>query len=105
MGPPVPLQERDDLIELLEITPEEQRHMSTIIGDEEYRRRDREYRREKRRPRASTPRPVRKKRTADRQKKIATARTLKECGLSTKEIAQAMKLSERQVQRLLQAKA
>jgi len=96
----------ETIIELLEITPGEQRHMSTIIDDEESRRRDREYRRERRRTEGVRPRgQYDQDRATDRQKKIATARTLKECGLSTKEIAQAMELSERQVQRLLQAKA
>lgn len=93
----------ETLMQWLEIAPEEERQMVTIIGQEEGRRRDREYRRKKRRADGVQPRAqYEQKRTAALLKNSVAARQLRECGLSAKEIASKMGVSERTVQRWFQ---
>ena len=53
------------------------------------------------RPTSSCPAPGRQKRTLDVQERTTTARQLKDCGLSTAEIAAQMGVSRRTVQRWL----
>lgn len=96
----------ETIIESLEITSEEQRAMSTLIGPEEYLRRkrlrDKEYQRKRRRGKgAGTRDQYKQKMVGERKKNTATARELKHAGLSTAEIADEMEVSERTVQRWL----
>ncbi len=89
------------IIEDLEITAEEERGMVTLISGEERKRRNRETQRKRRagkhRPRAT----YESKRAADLARRKASARHLKECGLSTAQIAVDMNASERSVRRWL----
>lgn len=96
----------ETIIDWLEITTEEEREMVvTISPQEEARRkrlRDREYQ-ERRRRAAGAPIRARydQSRSGALRKKTAAARHLKKCGLSTKEIAERMEVSDRTVQRWL----
>jgi hypothetical protein len=78
----------ETIIEWLEITPEEEREMVVTISAEEASRRkrlrDREYQERRRRAKGVAPRAqYAKNMTSSRRKKIAAARHLKNCGLST----------------------
>lgn len=94
------------IIESLEITSEEQRAMSTLIGPEECSRRkqirDNEQKRRKRRDEGIPSRghydAIRK---AVRDQRASEACELKHAGLSTNEIAETMKVTKRTVQRWL----
>ncbi len=96
----------ETIIEWLEIAPEEKREMIVTISPEEEsrrkRRRDREYQENRRRAAGARPRGrYERDRSSALLKKIATARHLKNCGLSTGEIAERMGVTERTVQRWL----
>jgi hypothetical protein len=94
------------IIDWLEITPQEEREMVvTISAEEESRRkrlRDREYQERRRRAKGV---PTRTKfdinRYSSLRKKVAVARQLMNCGLSTEEIAERMGVTQRTVQRWL----
>jgi hypothetical protein len=89
----------ETVIEWLEINPEEERQMVTIISDDERRRRDRERKEAQRRAAG----------VEDRYAKAASHRTqayrLHVQGLTTKEIADALNISQRRVQQLLREEA
>jgi DNA-binding CsgD family transcriptional regulator len=94
------------IIERLEITSEEQREMTTIISDNEYRRRkqirDNEQKLRKRRAAGSkSAEQYNSGRKSVTARKRADARMLKSTGLSTKEIAYMMGTSEPTVRRYL----
>lgn len=94
------------IIEWLEITPQEEREMVvTISAEEESRRkrlRDREYQERRRRAKGVASRgQYDKNMTSSLRKKGASARHLKNCGLSTEEIAERMGVTQRTVQRWL----
>ena len=96
----------ETIIDWLEITPEEEREMVvTISAEEESRRkrlRDREYQERRRRAKGVAPRTkFDKNRNSSLRKKVAAARHLINCGLSTAEIAERMDVSQRTVQRWL----
>jgi len=96
----------ETMIEWLEITPEEEREMVvTISAEEESRRkrlRDREYQKRRRRAKGVATRPqYDENRTSSFRKRVAAARQLKNCGLSTEQIAERMNVSRRTVQRWL----
>jgi hypothetical protein len=98
----------ETIIEWLEIAPEEEREMLVTISPEEEarrkRRRDREYQENRRR--AAGARPLGqydRDRSSSLGKKIAAARHLKKCGLSTGEIALRMGVTKRTVQRWLKS--
>lgn len=91
----------ETISEWLEITPEEERRMVTLIGHDEYRRRDNESRRlKRRRAGVKSSREYNSERKAATGKKRSTARELKRAGLSTAEIAATMHISESTVRRL-----
>lgn len=78
------------LIEWLDITDEEQRHLSTIIDANEKRRRKRIANMEMRREQGIKPREEYLKEAAERRKKAAE---LKAQGMKYKEVAQALNVS------------
>lgn len=77
------------IIELLEITSEEERQLKTIVSDDERRRRDRERK---------NPEMSRIEYLTRAAKRRAHARKMATEGLQTKEIAKALGLSKRAVQ-------
>ena len=90
----------------MEISCEEEREMVvTISAEEEIRRkrlRDAKYQESRRRAKGvATRAQYGKNRTSSLRKKAAAARQLKNCGLSTGEIAERMGVSQRTVQRWL----
>jgi hypothetical protein len=94
------------IIDWLEITPEEEREMVvTISAEEESRRkrlRDREFQERRRRTKGVATRTTfDKNRNSSLRKKVAAARHLINCGLSTGEIADKMGVTQRTVQRWL----
>jgi hypothetical protein len=96
----------ETIIEWLEITPKEEREMVVTISAEEASRRkrlrDREYQERRRRVKGVAPRPqYDENRTSSFRKRVAAARQLKNCGLSTEQIAERMNVSRRTVQRWL----
>lgn len=86
------------IIEALEISPEEEREMRTIIGDDERRRRDRERDERRRRGAGAMTRVEYEVRAAKRR---AAARRLAETGKSVRRIAEELGISKSQVQRAL----
>jgi hypothetical protein len=92
----------ETIIDWLKITPEEEREMVvTISAEEESRRkrlRDREYQKRRRRAKGVATRPqYDENRTSSFRKRVAAARQLKNCGLSTEQIAERMNVSRRTV--------
>jgi hypothetical protein len=77
------------IIELLEITAEEERELKTIISDEERRRRDRERK---------NPEMTRREYETRAAKRRAQARRMAAEGLQTKDIAGRLGISKRAVQ-------
>jgi Homeodomain-like domain len=77
------------IIELLEITAEEERELKTIISDSERRRRDRERK---------DPEMTREEYLVRAAKRRAQARSLAAEGLQTKDIAERLGISKRTVQ-------
>jgi hypothetical protein len=88
------------IIEALEISPEEEREMRTIIGDNERRRRDRE-RKERERRDSGEVEMSRKEYLVRAAKRRAEARKLAGEGLSLRRIAGKLGISKSQVQRAL----
>ncbi|RDV80404.1 helix-turn-helix domain-containing protein [Ammonifex thiophilus] len=88
----------ETIIEWLKITPEEQRQLSTIWSEEVRREKDRRQHEEARREVGMMPR---EEYLAWAEEKEQEARKLREQGLSVREIAELMGLSERHVRRLL----
>jgi hypothetical protein len=86
------------IIELLEITAEEEREMETVISDDERRRRDRQEKKERRREAGAMSREEYEGRAADRR---VEARRMAAEGMSRQEIAKALGWSKRHVQRVL----
>jgi transcriptional regulator with XRE-family HTH domain len=86
------------ILELLEITGEEERHMKTIIGADERRRRDRERDENRRRAAGAMTREEYEGRAQDRR---AEAARLRSEGLNNRQIAEALGISKRRVQQLL----
>jgi DNA-binding CsgD family transcriptional regulator len=86
----------ETIIEALEITPEEERHLKTIISDEERRRRDRDRKEKERRAKGVRPRA---EVAAERQRE---ASRLASEGLSNTEIARRLGISRRHVYKLLE---
>ncbi len=80
------------IIEALEISPEEEREMRTIIGDDERRRRDRERK---------NPEMSRQEYLVRAAKRRTRARRLSEDGMSLRKIAEELGISKSQVQRVL----
>jgi AraC-like DNA-binding protein len=80
------------IIELLEITPEEERELKTIISDEERRRRDRERK---------NPEMTRREYETSAAKRRVQARRMAVDGLTRQQIADALGWSKRHVQRVL----
>jgi DNA-binding NarL/FixJ family response regulator len=80
------------IIEALEITPEEEREMKTLISDDERRRRDRQ------RKNPEMSRQEYEGRAADRR---SQARRMAAEGVSRQQIARALGWSKRHVQRVL----
>ena len=77
------------IIELLEITGDEERAMRTIISDDERRRRDREEKKERRREAGAMTRNEYEGRAQDRR---AEARRMAAQGLSVRQIARALEV-------------
>jgi hypothetical protein len=86
------------IIELLEITGDEEREMRTVISDDERRRRDREEKKDKRRVAGAMTRNEYEGRAADRR--IAARRMAAE-GLRAEEIAKTLRISRQHVYKLL----
>lgn len=96
----------ETLIDWLEVTPEEQREMLVLIGEDERDRRklrrDRHYAERKRRERGARPRThYDRERSAGARERAAAARRHRASGRSTKEIAAMLGVSQRTVQRWL----
>jgi hypothetical protein len=75
------------IIDILEITPEEEREMKTIISDEERRRRDKEEKRERRREAGGMTRKEYEGRAAERR---AEARRMAAQGMSVRQIGKRL---------------
>lgn len=86
------------IIEWLEITPEEEREMRTVISDDERRRRDRQRDEGRRREAGAMTRQEYLVRAAKRR---VAARSLAEAGKSVRRIAEELGISKSQVQRVL----
>jgi DNA-binding NarL/FixJ family response regulator len=86
------------IIELLEITAEEEREMRTIVSDDERRRRDREEKREQRREAGAMTREQYEARAADRR---VQARRMAAEGLSLREIGRTLGISHEAVRKAL----
>ncbi len=86
------------IIELLEITVDEERAMRTIISDDERRRRDREEKKEQRREAGAMSREDYEGQAAHRR---VEAPKLRSEGLTVREIAVVLGISERRVKQLL----
>ena len=91
------------LIEMLEISSEEQRHLKTIISEETKRERDRQRKERQRRSQGAQPRDeyvasARERRQHNRRE----AKKLREEGKSLREIGRELGVSHTQVRRLLQ---
>jgi hypothetical protein len=86
------------IIEWLEITPEEEREMRTLISDDERRRRDRKRDEGRRREAGAMTRQEYLVRAAKRR---ATARRLSEEGLSLREIGKRLGVSHEAVRKAL----
>ncbi len=84
----------ETIISWLEITPEEERHLHTIISDDERRRRDRE------RKGSEMTRAQYEGRAQERREEAAR---LREEGFGVREIAAELGVSERHVKRMLKA--
>jgi hypothetical protein len=89
------------IIEWLEIAPEEERQMQTLISEDERRRRDRERDEKRRREAGSLPRDEYLSIAASNRRE---AHRLRSEGYKQKEIAKALGLSERWVRELLKQK-
>lgn len=87
------------LIDLLEITPEEQKHLETIISREERNRRDKEKKKQSRRNEDGLT-----KREQQKQAKIKAIKELKEQGLTNVQIAEKLGISRVYVSRILNQK-
>ena len=83
------------IIEWLEITPEEERELKTIISDEERRRRDRQRDEKRRREAGAMTREQYEGRAQDRRRR---AQEMRARGLRTAEIAAELGISQRAVQ-------
>jgi DNA-binding CsgD family transcriptional regulator len=85
------------ILEWLEVTPEEERHLKTIISDEERRRRDRERKKRERR-RTGEVELTRAEYESRAQERRRRALALRAEGLRTVEIAAELGISQRAVQ-------
>ncbi len=88
------------ILDWLEVTPEEERHLKTIISDEERRRRDRKRKRKERRESGEVQmsRAEYEGRARDRRQE---APRLRSEGLSVRQIAAELGIGERRVKQLL----
>ena len=86
------------IIDLLEITGDEEREMRTVISDDERRRRDREEKKDKRREAGRMSREMYEGRAADRR---SEARRMASEGLHAEEIAKTLGVSIHSVRRYL----
>jgi DNA-binding transcriptional regulator YiaG len=96
----------ETIIEWLKITSEEEREMIVTISAAEASRRkrlrDRKYQETRRRAKGVATRDqYEKNRTSSLRKRVAAARHLIKCGLSTGEIAERMGVTQRTVQKWL----
>ncbi|MDQ3375921.1 MAG: hypothetical protein M3533_03375 [Actinomycetota bacterium] len=90
----------ETIIDWLEITPQEERHLKTIISDEERRRRDRD--RKKRERRQSGVVEMTRDEYEDRAaRRRSEAPRLRSEGLSVQQIADRLGIKERRVKQLL----
>ena len=80
----------ETLINLLEISDEEQKEMKTIISKDEYRRRDREYQKKKYNEKLKKKGKVSKKEELDKLRK--EIKSLREQGLKNKDIMQMLQI-------------
>ncbi|MDQ7850410.1 MAG: helix-turn-helix domain-containing protein, partial [Armatimonadota bacterium] len=90
----------ETILEWLEITPEEQRHMRTLIGPEIARERHAEAERERKR-RTGEVKIDRATYLAQAEERRQEARRLREQGMSLREIAKALGVSPEAVRRML----
>ena len=90
----------ETIIEWLEITPEEERRLKTIISDEERRRRDRERDEKRRREAGAMTRSEYESRAAQRRAEAVRMATE---GLQSGEIARRLGISKSSVQKTLRA--
>lgn len=88
----------ETILEMLQITPAEERKMKTIISRDEGRRRDRERKERERREAGSMPRVAYLEAATKRREE---ARELHADGLTQRRISERLGISERQVRRLL----
>jgi DNA-binding NarL/FixJ family response regulator len=88
----------DYILEILEITPGEERHMITLISGDERRRRDRERDEQRRREAGQIPRAKYLERAAERRSEAARLRSE---GQNNRQIAETLAISKRRVQQLL----
>jgi hypothetical protein len=86
------------IIDMLEITPEEEREMKTIISDEERRWRDKEEKRKRRRETGGMTRKEYEDRAAERRQ---AARKLASEGLSLRAIGKTLGISHEAVRKAL----
>jgi AraC-like DNA-binding protein len=90
----------ETILELLEVTPAEERQMLTIISSDERRRRDRLRKQEERRKAGAMSRREYEDHATMRRYEVGGLRSE---GLSVKQIAAQLEVSERHVKRLLKA--
>lgn len=83
----------ETLIELLEISEYEQTHMMTIIGKEEYKRRDRQYQKNRYLEKLKSQGKLTKNKKIEQRRK--TIKDLLAKGLTQKEIYTSLKISKR----------
>ncbi len=90
------------ILDWLEVTPEEERHLKTIISDEERRRRDRERKQEERR-RSGEVEMSRSEYEGRAAKRRSEALRMAAQGLRSGEIAAELGISKSSVQKMLRA--
>lgn len=90
----------ETIIEWLEITPEEQREMRTLLGVDELKRRDREQHTQSRRAQGTLPREEYLAQSKERRQR---AQGLRQAGKSYREIARELGCSVSEAHRLLNA--
>lgn len=89
----------ETIIQWLDITPEEQTHMETIISKQEKRRRNTEAKRERRRQEGQVPREVYLS-EADRKKQLVIQAIKENPGMTVRALAEKTGISKSQIQRV-----
>ena len=98
----------ETIIQILEITPEEQQHLETIVSGErkQENRRKRDRKRKEKKRRSEGVRPWDEylaERKESRQHDRHRAKELKDQGMSKREISRQLRISHTQVRRLLES--